>query len=274
MQFIYLCLFIILYTVAVWGFVDTFTDLLALPFSSLQISLIISSVGIALGVLFYGISLFKSNVKGYIVSAILIIISIIFVIPYLELRIDALRESFILLIKVGIILGLCTVPSTGVYALLKKQKDTLIVSGLVIMFFFCFIRFLNGSYIFSSDQIGLFLLFFITFLCFLELVTKSFYFDLVIRKIMPNEDNYDVTLLRFNKVFNRYFVYLIIFLTASYILTSIIFWSNNSLGMFNAEKILGLEYSSVQSTLALVIILTICLLIFWYLTPSKQIKNI
>jgi len=273
MQSIYLCLLILLYTVAIWGFVDTFSDLLEFPYSPLHISFFLSFIGIGLGVLFYYISLFKSNVKNYIITAIVIIISIIFVIPYLELKIDALRESAMLLIKIGILLGFCTVPTTSVYALLKKQKDTLLVSGLVIMFFFCFIRVLKGNFVFSEDQNELLVLFFITFICFLELGTKSFQFDSVIHKLMPNEDVYDVVLLRFNKVLNRYFVNISVFFVICYILTIIIFWNNASIGLFNAEGFIGIDFSSIHSTFVLVILLMVGMFIFWFLAPYKRTKK-
>ena len=273
MQSIYLCLLILLYTVAIWGFVDTFSDLLEFPYSPLHISFFLSFIGIGLGVLFYYISLFKSNVKNYIITAIVIIISIIFVIPYLELKIDALRESAMLLIKIGILLGFCTVPTTSVYALLKKQKDTLLVSGLVIMFFFCFIRVLKGNFVFSEDQNELLVLFFITFICFLELGTKSFQFDSVIHKLMPNEDVYDIVLLRFNKVLNRYFVNISLFFVICYILTIIIFWNNASIGLFNAEGFIGIDFSSIHSTFVLVILLMAGMFIFWFLAPYKRTKK-
>jgi hypothetical protein len=262
-----------LYTVAVWGFVDIFSDLLELSYSSLHVSFLLSFIGIGLGVLFYYVSILKSNVKGYIITGIVIFISIIFVIPYFQLKIDALKESVLLLIKTGLFLGLCTIPITGVYALLKKQKDTLLASGLLIMFFFCYIRFLKGSFVFTTNQIELFILFFITFLCFLELITKLFYFDSVVRRITPNEVNYDVVLLRFNKVFNRYFAYLSIFFVSCYLLTIFIFWNNTSIGLFNAERVIGIDFSSVHSTFILVTLLIISMFIFWFLAPLKQTEK-
>jgi len=273
MQSIYLCLLLLIYTVAIWGFVDTFSDLLKFPYSPLHISFFLSFIGIVLGVLFYFISLFKSNVKNYIITAIVIIISIIFVIPYLWLKIDALRESVMLLTKIGILLSFCTIPITSVYALLKKQKDALLVSGLVIMFFFCFIRVLKGNFIFSEEQNELLVLFFITFICFLELGTKSLQFDSVIHKLMPNEDVYDVILLRFNKVLNRYFVNIFLFFVICYILTIIIFWNNTSLGLFNAEGFLGMDFSSIHSTFVLVILLMLGMFIFWFINPYKRTKK-
>lgn len=273
MQSIYLCLLLLIYTVAIWGFVDTFSDLLKFPYSPLHISFFLSFIGIVLGVLFYFISLFKSNVKNYIITAIVIIISIIFVIPYLWLKIDALRESVMLLTKIGILLSFCTIPITSVYALLKKQKDALLVSGLVIMFFFCFIRVLKGNFVFSEEQNELLVLFFITFICFLELGTKSLQFDSVIHKLMPNEDVYDVILLRFNKVLNRYFVNIFLFFVICYILTIIIFWNNTSLGLFNAEGFLGMDFSSIHSTFVLVILLMLGMFIFWFINPYKRTKK-
>lgn len=274
MQAIFLILLTIIYSFVVLGFVDIFFELLEIPLPPFYISVVITMSGFGLGIVSYVLSKLKTNVKNYIITAIFILISIVFFVPYLQLRLNALEESALFLLRIGIFFGLCAIPSTVVYAFLKKQKDILFSSIILIMFFFCYIRFLTGDFSFLTNDISLLILFFVTYLCFIELINKSFYFKSTISRIKADNEENKVAIKNLNKVMNRYFVYLAFFYGSCYLFTYFIFFNNISIGLFNIEAIIGSDINSLNITLFLVILFLISMFIFWLVAPMKKNKKV
>jgi len=208
---VFLFLLVLLYTLVVSGFIGIFYDLLKIPIPIIYLSLLISLAGGGLGISFFIISALKKNIKNYIITTIIILIIIVFALPYLQLRLDALEESVMLLLGIGIFFGLCSLPATIVYAHLKNKKDILIISSILIMFFFFYIRFLKGDFSYLTNEIPILILFFLTFLCYIELGNKSFYYKSLIKRIKPQNEDNDIALINLNKVMNKYFIYLFVF---------------------------------------------------------------
>lgn len=263
----------IIYTLAVMGFLEIFLILFGINYSSFYISLILSIIGIGLGFLFYGGSLLKSSIKSYIVIGTLGAILLLILLTYLVAGVSALIELFVLLAKIGFFFLLCTIPLIGVYSILKRQRNVILSSGAGILFFFFFVIILskaNSNFVvpfYSANQIEILLLFFLLFICFLELGVTSIYFGSVINKMAPNEDSDETMLLRFNRVFNRYLIQISIILVLCYVLSLFIVWYSKDI---SSGEFMGINLSSGSGVFLLVLFTIIGAFVFWYLIPHEK----
>ena len=262
---------------AVMGFVEIFLKPFGINISALYLSLILSMVGILLGFLFYGLSLLKSSVKSSIKIAIMGAILLLIVFTYLVVGLYALIELFILLAKIGFFLMMCIVPIVGVYSILKKQRNVLLSSAVGILFFFFFVIILSklGGDLpipfYSENQITMLLLFFLLYICFLELGVTSIYFGSVVNKMAPNEASDETMLLRFNKVFNRYLIQISIILVLCYLLS--LFLLSNS-DIFYSGELMGVDLSSNYGIFLLVFFILASAFVFWYLIPREKTEAV
>ena len=170
MQSISILILFWIYAIAMTGFVEIFLKPFGINISSFYLALILSIIGIALGFLFYGISLLKSSLKATITIGVMGAILLLIVITYFLFGLNALIDLFILLLKIGFFLMMCTIPIIGVFSILKKQRNILISSGAGILFFFFFMIILsklNSDFavpFYSENQITMLLLFFLILL--------------------------------------------------------------------------------------------------------------
>jgi hypothetical protein len=273
-----LVLLIWLYTVAIQGLVGLFYPILGINISIQNLAIILSLIGIGLGLIFYAISLLKTKVKRYIKIGIPSLILILMISTYLIIGIGAFLELLIFLIKIGFVLVICTMPIVGCYGLFKKQKGTFLAAGVGIMFFFFFTKILSGimlgKVIFPIDQIELLILFFILYICFLEIGATSIYYSHLINKMTPNEDTDETVLSRFNRLFNRYILHVSFVLILCYTFTLIIFRYNNYITSLIPKEIINVDLSSVQGMLLLVILTLAGAFIFWFLIPREKTKKV
>jgi len=270
MQIIALATLLWLYAVALQGLVEIFSPLLGFDYDPLYLSFIFSVVGIGLGLLFYAISLLKPAIKRYIKIGIPAVICLLLIGTLIGGGIPAFAELFILFVKIGFGLMLCAVPLTGAYGLFKKQRTHILTAGIGTLFFFFFTKILLGEFVFSVSQIELFLLFFILFICFLELGSTSTFFSSIIDKMTPHEEGDETMLSRFSTVFNRYLVYTFIMLFFCYVITFVFFTSDGYTILFSSAEIMNIDLSSIYGIWLLVIIAIIGALIFWYLIPREK----
>ena len=251
---------------AMMGFIEIFLIPLGINLSSFYIAIVLSSVGIALGFLFYGISLLKSSVKATITIGVMGSILLLILITYLLYGLSALVELFIYLLKIGFFLLMCVMPIIGVYSILKKQSNVLNSAGIGILFFFFFVIILSkinptfSAPFYSENQIAMLLLFFLLFICFLEFGASSIYFGSVVKKMIPNEDNDESMLLRLNRVINRYLIQISGVLGLCYIISLLLVWYRSDIGF---TEFLGLSLNSSEG-LFLLIILKLLLTIILY----------
>ena len=136
MQAISIIILIWIYSVAVVGFVKIFSKILEINYDVTYFSVIISLVGVGLGLLFYGISMLNKNIENFVITGVPAFILILIISTYLIADIFALIELFVLFLKILIFLIMCIIPMAAVYGMLKKQKNLLVVSGAGILFFF------------------------------------------------------------------------------------------------------------------------------------------
>ena len=277
MQSISILILFWIYSVAVMGFVEIFLKPFEINLSSLYLSLILSIVGILLGFLFYGGSLLKSSVKSTIKIGVMGAILLLIVLTYLAAGLYALIELFILLAKIGFFLMMCIVPIVGVYSILKKQRNVLLSSAVGILFFFFFVIILSklGGDLpipfYSENQITMLLLFFLLYICFLELGVTSIYFGSVVNKMAPNEASDETMLLRFNKVFNRYLIQISIILVLCYLLSLFLLSYSD---IFYSGELMGVDLSSNNGIFLLVIFILASAFVFWYLIPREKTEAV
>ena len=263
-----------LYAVALQELIRIFQPFFGIGIYLSYLSIIVSLIGIGLGLIFYTISLLKSDIRRLIKIGIPIFIVLTMLFTYLGAGTGAFLQLLIFFIKIGFSLVICTVPIICCYGLLKKQKSTFLAASLGIMFFFFFTKILLGQVAFSLDQIELILLFFVLYICFLEIGTTSIYFSHIVDKMTPNESTDEAALLHFNSAFNRYLLHISVISLFCYVLTLIIFQYNNYVMSFIPKEIVDVDFSSVQGMLTLMIFTLAGAFIFWYLIPREKTKKI
>ena len=266
-------LLIVLYAISVEGFIDLFFPLLGIGFTPFQLSLLISTFGVALGGVFFWVSLLNQAVKKYITLGVPGFILLMMIFTYLIFGVFALFDLIVILVKIGFGLMMCTVSLVGMYSLFKNQKNTLIASGAGILFFFFFSNILLGNFSASVEQIEILILFFILFVVYLEFGVSSIYFSSAIGKMMPNNNTDESVLLRFNHVFNRYFIHVAIVLVISYFLSLVILMYSSPYISVPGGEFMSINLESVYGMWLLAGIIAICAFLFWYLIPKEKIKK-
>ena len=262
---------------AMIGFIEIFLIPLGINLSSFYIAIVLSIVGIALGFLFYGVSLLRSSVKATITIGIMGTILLLILITYLLYGLSVLVELFIYLLKIGFFLFMCVIPIIGVYSILKKQSNVLNSAGAGILFFFFFVIILSklnptfSAPFYSENQIAMLLLFFLLFICFLEFGASSIYFGSAVKKMVPNEDNDESMLLRFNRVFNRYLIQISSVLGLCYVISLLLVWYRSDIGF---KELFGVNLSSSEGIFLLIIFVIAGAFIFWYLIPRERTENV
>ena len=274
MQATSLILLFILYAISVEGLIDLFSPLLGIGYSPLQLSLLLSSIGIGLGMLFYGLSQLNQNIKKYVMLGVPGFILLMIVFTYLIFGVFAFIDLISYLVKIGFGLTMCTISLIGTYGLLKRQHNTTLAAGAGLLFFFFFTKILLGEFASTVEQIEILILFFILFVCYLEFGISSIYFSSAIQKIMPNENVDESILLRFNHVFSRYLVHIFIVLVICYVLSLVILQYSSPFVSITGGEIMSISFGSIYGMWLLVGITVICAVLFWFLIPREKIKKV
>jgi len=274
MQVIYLILLFILYAISMEGFIDLFSPLLGIGFSPLQISLLLSSIGIGLGMLFYGLSQMIKNIKRYVMIGVPGFIILIIIFTYLIFGVSAFVDLIIFLVKIGFGLTMCSTPFIGTYGLFKQQHNTILAAGAGLLFFFFFTKILLGEFSSTVNQIEMLILFFILFICYIEFGISSIYFSSAIQKMMPNKNMDESMLLRFNHVFSRYLIHFSIVLVICYVLSIVILQYSSPFVSATSGEIMNINFDSIYGMWLLVGITVICAVLFWFLIPREKTKKV
>jgi len=274
MKAVYIILLTILYAISIEGFIELFSPFLNLDFLPIQLSIFLSIIGVFLGLLFYWVSNFNQKLKRNIMLGVPGIILLMVIITYLIFGIFVLYDLIILLIKIIFILIMCTVPLIGAFGIFKKQNKSITGAGATILFFFFFSKILLGEFSAIVQQIEMLILFFIMFICYLELGISSVYFSHATNKMMPNNNSDELILLSFNRVLSRYIVNIFIVLLICYLLSfAILIYSSPFLSVPNGE-FMDISLESIYGMWFLVGITVICAFLFWYLIPKEKQKKI
>ena len=272
MQAISLILLFILYAIAIERFIDLFSAL-GSDLSSLQLSFLLSSIGIGLGFLFYRLSQLSQTIKRNLMLGVPGITLLIIVFTYLIFGAFVLYDLIIILAKIVFCLIMSSTPLFGTYGLLKRQKNIILATGFGILFFFFFAKILLHRFATSVEPIELFILFFILFVCYLEFGINSIYFGDVLHKMMPNNNADESMLLRFNHVLNRYLIHIFIVLAICYGVSLVILKYSSPLISVTGGELMSIKFESVYGMWLLVGITVICAFLFWFLIPKEKTKN-
>ena len=273
MQALPIILLIWLYAVAIIGFIDIMLTQANIVFSSTIISIILSILGVSLGLIFYLLSLLKSTTKMYItISAIGVILLLI-----LAVYLIGGLGSLVLLGIIAFFFVISSIPLIAVYSLLKSQKMVFFASAIGLIVFYFILVLLDKIKpdtlvpLYSETQLELLLLFFVLFICFVELGSSSIYFKNSITKMIPNKNIDESMIKRYNQVFNNYIVHMSIFLVFSYIVTIFLLWNANVISINN---FMDIDLNSAYGIILLVCLILIGAFIFWFFIPrEKTTKN-
>ena len=274
MQAISLILLFILYAISVEGFIDLFSPILGIGYSPLQLSLLLSSIGIGLGMIFYGLSQLNKAIRRYIMLGVPGFILLMVVFTYFIFGVFVLFDLIVYLIKIGFVLTMCSIPLIGTYGLFKRQQNTIIAAGAGLLFFFFFAKILLGEFASTVQEIEILILFFILFVCYLEFGITFIYFGSAIHKMMPNKNADESMLLRFNHVFTRYIIHIFIVLAICYGLSIIILQYSSPLISVTNGEFMSIGFGSVYGMWLLVGITAICAFLFWFLIPREKTKKV
>jgi len=257
-------------TIAIYGFIDFLTDIWTIAIPTLDITFVISALSIMLGLGFYALSLQTKPIKRTIQLGIPFSLFSLLLFSYLLDEQHLFRDLFILLAQIGFILFICLIPLLATYALLKKNKNFFISAGIGLFSFFIYVKLLFGEARVPIEIGELVVAYFIVFLLFLELGTKTIDFSAIVQKMTPNEFIDETMVSRFNQVVNRYLSsVLMIYIICIGALVLILWYVNAILAgasAFSIDMDLGANYTFW----VLVIIMILSAILFWYLIPREK----
>lgn len=283
MKILTLIILLWVYALSVSGFIKIFKvinqDLLIINLSAEHIALLFGIIGLFLGIGYYLLSILPQKIKTILTIGIPSTILILILSSYLIGDISGFFNLLYNFLKLGIFFVVSGIPSIATYSLLKNQKNVLLACGAGIMIFFFMIIFLsqitklNLVTIYSENQIPMMLLFFVFFLIFIEIGSKSIYYSNSLSKITPNQYIDQNSLFRFNNVINKQLLFTSAIFTICYFTSLILLLNNNYSRFFEFNRILGVESTSYFGIILLVFFTLTGLTILWFLIPQEKEKT-
>ena len=268
------------------NYIQIFGILNYIDFSPWIISIAITSSGCAIGVLLYFVSKSKKLPKKYNAKDYAVITSQI----TLAILLMTLYASFILMngnlqiainFAFGVVGGLIYftfVPIISFYSILKKEKKMFLFSGIELLMFYLVLvissNLTNIQLNFISNSSLELILIFVLFLIYFEVGLKSLTFDIMINKITQNKTYENENSLQgFNKVFNKYILFISIFVILSFLFSYILYQTNF---LSDISKNLGLKIGSMESLIIFTILVLIGPLVYWayFSNEGKSINPI
>ena len=272
MKILTILLLVITFSISISRFLEIFNISNIIPIDIFILGILITLMGLGFGVFSYFLSNYPK--RGFV---ILIIVGSIFLILFLTYAIFGFQLFATLFVNVvifGFLFLMSTIPMIGIYSIFKKQKKALYASGFGIIFFFIFHRFFEW---FAERPIGMIdteiitnIMFFIMFITYLELGSRAINFNMITYKMTPNENPDESLLQRYNHFINRYIIIMASVLLTSFFISAILIINS---AMIALDDFIGLDFSSVNGILFLVMISLICAVVFWYVIPREKIEN-
>jgi len=263
-----------LYAMALKGLVVIFSPIIGVSYDATTLAFLLSITGIILGLLFYGLSLLKPKIKRYVKLGVPSGLGLIIVGSYIFFGAQTFVDVLIFFIKVGFGLILCTIPLVGTYGLFKKHRTTILAAGAGIIFFFFFTRVLMGEFVFAVTQVETLLLFFILFICYLEVGTSSAFYSGVLEKMVPHGKGNDKMIARFSRVMNRYALFVFLSLSTCYVVTFFLYSYRDAIVSSAPGGRLGIDPGSIYGLWMLVMMIAVGTFLFWYFIPREKAKVI
>jgi len=273
-QLISLILLTILYAVSIQKLTESFYIAFGWEYGPIALSVLISAVGIYLGLLFYGLSLIRKKIKNYIIVIIPVFIFVVLLSVFLSGDIKLFLDLLLILIKTGFLLILCSIPIVGCYGILKAKRAAILISGGGIIFFFIFTKIILRQLSSPIGQIEMLTMFFVLIIVYTEIATTSIYFKNASQKMTPNENHDERLISSFNNVINRYIIFIGAVFLSCYIFTFILFQHNNEFMNIIPPELIDIDFTSIYGIWFLITVTLIAAFIFWYLIPREKTKRI
>ncbi len=274
MRILAIGLLVWLYAMALKGLIVIFSPLIGLSYDATTLSFLFSILGVVLGLLFYGLSFLKAKIKQYITIGVLSSIALIIIGTYVLFGGKAFLDVFLFFVKVGFGLILSTIPLIGVYGLFKNHRTTILAAGAGVLFFFFFTKVLVGEFAFTAAHVELLLLFFILFICYLELGASSVFYSKAFEKMVPRGEGNEQMITRFSTVVNKYFIIVFFALASCYILTFFLYSYRAAIVSTAPGDLLGIDPGSLYGLWLLVMMIVVGTFLFWYFIPREKISPI
>ncbi len=256
--------------VSIHGFVNLFYST-SITFSSYFLALLLSGVGIVLGILFCVLSNQSQKIKKSIYFGISACFPLLMIGAYGVGGVFLVYDLVIWFVKIGLALGVCTVVIIGTFGVLKQQKNIFLSSGVGVLFFFFFTKMLMKDFVSVVDPLDLFLLYFVFYMCCFDLGIQYIFFSKSLENLLHSPHTESLFFKRFNQVMNGYFfqigiTFFIIYLGSSIILQQL----SPFFVSFTAGEFMGFTLISSYGMWLLILVVMSCSLVFWYLFPREK----
>lgn len=267
-------LLVMLYMLVIQGIIDMMPLLpYALRAFSSQIPLLISIMGVILGLGFYGLSLLHTSIKFCIkIGITMLILGYVSISSYISGK-AGFFEAFELLLMIFFTLLICGIPLGGTYGILKKNKSAAVSAGIGIMIIFFLRKTVLSGFNPSSYSIDFIVMFFILLILFMELGTSSAFYNSVLNRMVPKDSIDETNLIRLSRVINHYLVYLLLIIVSCSGVTLGILYFNDYILSVGPKEIMNIDMSSFNGILLSVILVMIGIYILWVLIPREKDKK-
>jgi hypothetical protein len=267
-------LLVMLYMLVIQGIIDMMPLLpYALRAFSSQIPLLISIMGVILGLGFYGLSLLHTSIKFCIkIGITMLILGYVSISSYIGGK-AGFFEAFELLLMIFFTLLICGIPLGGTYGILKKNKSAAVSAGIGIIIIFFLRKTVLSGFNPSSYSIDFIVMFFILLILFMELGTSSAFYNSVLNRMAPKDSIDETNLIRLSRVINHYLVYLLLIIVSCSGVTLGILYFNDYILSVGPKEIMNIDMSSFNGILLSVILVMIGIYILWVLIPREKDKK-
>jgi hypothetical protein len=244
--------------------------------SRFLLSFVFAIVGVMLGFLYVLVIRLSHQTQRYLRIVIFTSYPLLLCITYLAFGLREFFEVCVFLLKVMFGFILCLMPMTVTYGIIKKNKSAVIAPSLgIILFFFFSVSFAGeGSLTITSENIWLFILFFILYLLFIELSLTMIDFSLMVDKLAPQNIANSFLLQRFTLVLHSYYRFLGVMIIGGFLATGGVYLFKELLVSSNPVDFLGIQIDSLVGIVFFVMITVLGVLLFWFFSPrKKQVKQ-
>ena len=263
---------IVLYSFGLIDFLNKLAGHLKFSESTIFMALILSTIGILLGLTGYGISILSERKKKYVTIGIPLFFVLLLLSTYLLFGLRLYLELCVKLVIIGFYLIFTIVPSFMSYGLFKKKQNYCYYSIIGILFFFIFIKIIIKDLLKSKISNEFILLFIVALIGLIELLHLYFSIISSTDKLMPNKENIDLNIIkRFNHVFYINNTKIAILLASIFGISLIIYYqiieSNTNTNFLN------LNFASAYGIWLTILIICLGTFILWWITPHKKTKT-
>jgi len=250
-----------------------------IDFPNWMIATILTIIGISLGTLIYKLSFSKKlpsdyGTKEYMtlsVEIISIALLISIYISYIFLENNLEKAITFVFTTMGAPVFFLMIPIISIFSILKKEFKAFLFSSLNLLSFYLFLIIAEGltdeTKKFTLRNSNELVIFFILFLLFVEMGLKILDFDSILKRITQNRTYTNISILNgFNKLLNKYIMFLAIFVLISYIFTLFVIRTE----FLYKTLDIGLEIGSIQSIILFTVLAILIPLFFWFHGPKEK----